>query len=153
MPGGVDPIYQQQQQQFFYNKGLERAKKAQRERKSSKVKLWMVLLIVFVVAAAAIFVLSGGLSFRDYRHVMVDGVNYRIGSGGEDSVVVSMEEGFVEAGKLFYTEDWKNADRNFATDWNYETTVYVNPNDRSKVYIRWQGHYLKCEREKNTFLK
>ena len=146
MPGGVDPIYQQQQQQYFYSKGLERAKKAQRERKNSRVKLWVVLVIVFVLAAAIVFVLSGGLSFTDSHHVMVDGISYRI--GGEDSVVVSMEEGFVEAGKLYYTENWKDAEQNFATDWNYDTIVYVNPNDRSKVYFRWQGHYMKCLREK-----
>ena len=151
--GYIDPIYQQQQQQYFYNKGLERAKKAQRERKNSKVKLWVVLAVVFATAAAVVFVLSGGMSFADSGHVMVDGTSYRIGSGGEDSVVVSMEEGFVEAGKLFYTEDWKNSERNFATDWNYETTVYVNPNDRSKVYLRWQGHYLKCKQERNILLK
>ena len=152
MPGGVDPIYQQQQQQFFYNKGLERAKKAQRERKVSRVKPGVILAIAFVLAVVVLFLLCGGLGIFDYDHVMVDGISYRRGSGEKD-IVVSLEEGFVEAGKLFYTEDWKNADRNFATDWNYETTVYVNPNDRSKVYIRWQGHYLKCEREKNTFLK
>ena len=153
MAGGVDPIYQQQQQQYFYNKGLERAKKAQREGKTSKVKLWAVLLIVFLLAAAIIFILSGGpMIFAGHRHVMVDGISYRVGEGGED-VVVSMEEGFTEAGKLYYTEDWKNSEENFATDWNYETTVYVNPNDRSKVYFRWQGHYLKCPREKSLFRK
>ena len=151
MAGGVDPIYQQQQQQFFYNQGLEKAKKAQRERKSSKVKLGVVLAVVFVLAAAFVFVLGGGLSFAGSHHLMVDGISYRIGN--EDSVVVSMDEGFIEAGTLFYTEDWKTSGQNFATDWNYETTVYVNPNDRSKVYFRWQGHYLECRREKNIFLK
>ena len=84
---------------------------------------------------------------------MVDGISYRIGSGGENSVVVTMDEGFIEAGTLFYTEDWKTSEQNFATDWDYETTVYVNPDDRSKVYFRWQGHYLECRREKNIFLK
>ena len=148
MPGGVDPIYQQQQQQYFYSKGLERAKKAQREGKSSKVRLWVVLVVVFVLAAAAVFVLGGGLSSAGSHHVMVDGISYRIGS--EDSIVVSIEEGFTNAGKLYYTEDWKTSDRNFATDWNYETTVYVNPNDRSKVYFRWQGHYLECRRERKN---
>ena len=151
--GYIDPIYQQQQQQYFYNKGLERAKKAQRERKVSRIKPGVILVIAFVLAAALLFVLCGGLTIFDYSHVMVDGVSYRIGTGGEDSVVVSMEEGFVEAGKLYYTEDWKNSEQNFATDWDYETTVYVNPNDRSKVYFRWQGHYMKCPRERNIFLK
>ena len=143
MAGGVDPIYQQQQQQFFYNQGLEKAKKAQRERKSSKVKLGVVLAVVFV--------LGGGLSFAGSHHVMVDGISYRIGN--EDSVVISMDEGFTEAGKLFYTEDWKQSEENFATDWNYETSVYVNPNDKSKVYFRWNGHYMLCRREKSIFLK
>ena len=152
MPGGVDPIYQQQQQQFFYNKGLERAKKAQRERKVSRVKPGVILAIAFVLAVVVLFLLCGGLGIFDYDHVMVDGISYRRGSGEKD-IVVSLEEGFVEVGKLYYTEDWKNSDQNFATDWDYETTVYVNPNDRSKVYLRWQGHYLKCMREKNTFLK
>ena len=153
MPGGVDPIYQQQQQQFFYGKGLERAKKAQRERRVSRVKPGVILAVSFVLVLAVLFLPLGGLSIFDYQHVMVDGISYRIGSGGENSVVVSMDEGFVEAGTLFYTEDWKNSDQNFATDWDYETTVYVNPADRSKVYFRWQGHYLLCEREKNIFLK
>ena len=152
MPGGVDPIYQQQQQQFFYNKGLERAKKAQRERKVSRVKPGVILAIAFVLAVVVLFLLCGGLGIFDYNHVMVDGISYRRGSGEKD-IVVSLEEGFVEAGKLYYTEDWKNSDQNFATDWDYETTVYVNPNDRSKVYLRWQGHYLKCKQEKNIFLK
>ena len=151
MAGGVDPIYQQQQQQFFYNQGLEKAKKAQRERKSSKVKLGVVLAVVFVLAAAFVFVLGGGLSFAGSHHVMVDGISYRIGN--EDSVVISMDEGFTEAGKLFYTEDWKQSEENFATDWNYETSVYVNPNDKSKVYFRWNGHYMLCRREKSIFLK
>ena len=152
MPGGIDPIYQQQQQQFFYNKGLERAKKAQRERKVSRVKPGVILAIAFVLAVVVLFLLCGGLGIFDYDHVMVDGISYRRGSGEKD-VVVSLEEGFVEAGKLVYTEDWKNSDQNFATDWDYETTVYVNPNDRSKVYLRWQGHYLRCPRERNIFLK
>ena len=153
MPGGVDPIYQQQQQQYFYNKGLERAKKAQRERKVSRVKPGFILAVAFVLVLAALFVLLGGLGIFDHQHVMVDGISYRIGSGGENSVVVTMDEGFIEAGTLFYTEDWKTSEQNFATDWDYETTVYVNPDDRSKVYFRWQGHYLECRREKNIFLK
>ena len=153
MPGGVDPIYQQQQQQYFYNKGLERAKKAQRERKVSRVKPGFILAVAFVLVLAALFVLLGGLTIFDHQHVMVDGISYRIGSGGENSVVVTMDEGFIEAGTLFYTEDWKTSGQNFATDWDYETTVYVNPDDRSKVYFRWQGHYLECRREKNIFLK
>ena len=152
MPGGIDPIYQQQQQQFFYNKGLERAKKAQRERRVSRVKPGVILAIAFVLAVVVLFLLCGGLGIFDYDHVMVDGISYRRGSGEKD-VVVSLEEGFVEAGKLVYTEDWKNSYQNFATDWDYETTVYVNPNDRSKVYRRWQGHYRRCKREKNIFLK
>ena len=87
MPGGVDPIYQQQQQQYFYNKGLERAKKAQRERKVSRLKPGFVLVIAFVLVLAALFVLLGGLTIFDYQHVMVDGISYRIGSGGENSVL------------------------------------------------------------------
>ena len=153
MPGGVDPIYQQQQQQYFYNKGLERAKKAQREKKVSRVKPGFILAVAFVLVLAALFVLLGGLGIFDHQQVMVDGISYRIGSGGENSVVVSMDAGFAEAGTLFYTENWKTSNQNFATDWNYETTVYVNPDDRSKVYFRWQGHYLECRREKNIFLK
>ena len=149
MPGGVDPIYQQQQQQYFYNKGLEKAKKAQRERKNSKVKLWVVLLIVFIAAVVIVFVFSGGLSFAGYRHVKVDGISYRIG----DHVVVSRDDGFAEAGTLVYAEDWKNAEDNYATDFQAEAPIYVNPNDRTKVYIRWQGHYLECPRERNIFVK
>ena len=113
----------------------------------------LILAGAFVLAAVVLFLLLGGLSIFDHNHVMVDGISYRVGTGGEDSVVVSMEEGFVEAGKLYYTEDWKNSAENYATDWNYDTVVYVNPNDRSKVYFRWQGHYLKCPRERNIFLK
>lgn len=149
MAGGVDPIYQQQQQQYFYNKGLERAKKAQRERKSSKVKMWVILVIVFIAAVAAVFVLSGGLSFLDYHHVKVDGISYRIGV----EPVVSMDRGFAEAGMLVYTEDWKHSEENFASDWRSETPVYVNPENRSKVYIRWQGHFMECKRERNIFVK
>ena len=149
MAGGVDPIYQQQQQQFFYNQGLEKAKKAQREHKSSKVKLWVVLVVVFVLAAGLVFVLGGGLSFIGYRHVKVDGISYRIG----DKFVVSREEGFAEAGTLAYAEDWKHSEENYATDFQAEAPIYVNPNDRTKVYLRWQGHYLECPRERNIFLK
>ena len=151
--GTIDPNYQKAQQQYFYNKGLERAKKAQRERKVSRLKPGVILAVAFVLVLAALFVLLGGLGIFDHQHVMVDGISYRIGSGGENSVVVTMDEGFIEAGTLFYTEDWKTSGQNFATDWDYETTVYVNPDDRSKVYFRWQGHYLECRREKNIFLK
>ncbi len=145
----IDPIYQQQQQQYFYNKGLERAKRAQRERKNSRVKLWLVLVIVFVLAVAAVFVLGGGLGSFSYHHVKVDGIIYRIGT----ETVISLDKEFDEAGDLSYAEDWKHSAENFATDWRAESRVYVNPNDRSKVYIRWQGHYLKCPRERNIFLK
>ena len=148
MAGGVDPIYQQQQQQFFYNQGLEKAKKAQRERKNSKVKLGVVLVIVFVLAVAFVFVVGGGFNFLGYRHIKVDGVSYRVGDQ-----VVSRDEGFAEAGTLFFTEDWKHAEEDFATDFQAEAVIYVNPDDRSKVYIRWQGHYLECPRERNIFTK
>ena len=69
MPGGVDPIYQQQQQQYFYNKGLERAKKAQRERKVSRLKPGFVLAVAFVLVLAVLFVLLGGLGIFDHQHV------------------------------------------------------------------------------------
>ena len=122
-------------------------------RALSRSIVCFILAVAFVLVLAALFVLLGGLGIFDHQHVMVDGISYRIGSGGENSIVVSMDEGFIEAGTLFYTEDWKTSGQNFATDWDYETTVYVNPDDRSKVYFRWQGHYLECRREKNIFLK
>ena len=97
MPGGVDPIYQQQQQQYFYNKGLERAKKAQRERKVSRVKPGFVLAVAFVLVLAALFVLLGGLGIFDHQHVMVDGISYRIGSGGNN-----LAEKFAEFGLIIH---------------------------------------------------
>jgi len=147
--GTIDPNYQKAQQQYFYNLGLERAKKAQREHKTSRGKTGVILAIVFLAAVAVVFVLSGGLDFLGYHHVRVDGISYRIGG----KVVVSRDEGFSQAGTLHYTEDWKHGEENFSTNLDYETAVYVNPEDRSKVYLRWMDHYLICPRERVFFLK
>ena len=146
--GYIDPIYQQQQQQYFYNKGLERAKKAQREHRTFAVKPKAVLMIVLilVLAGGLFFALSGVLSRRSSSHVRVDGILYRVGDQ-----VVSMDEGFASAGELVHVEDLEHSDEDFATDLTIGTTVYVNPRDRSKIYIRWQGHYLKCPQERRPF--
>ena len=91
---------------------------------------------------------------RRYRlpdHVMVDGISYRIAE--EKSVVISREEGFAEAGRLNFAEDWKHSEQNYATDLNSDAVVYVNLNDRSKIYLRWSGHFLLCKRERNILLK
>ena len=147
----IDPIYQQQQQQYFYKQGLERAKTAQKERKASRVKLGAILLPVFALAIAAIFILGGGLRPLGSHHVIVDGISYRIEV--EKDTVVSRDKGFTEAGKLYFTEDWKHSEQNYATDLNADAVIYVNPNDRSKIYLRWSGHFLLCKRERNILLK
>ena len=147
----IDPIYQQQQQQYFYKLGLERAKTAQKERKTSRVKLGAILLPVLALAIVAVFILSGGLRSLDSHHVMVDGISYRIAV--EKGTVVSRDKGFVEAGRLYFTEDWKHSGQNYATDLNADVAIYVNPDDRSKIYLRWSGHFLVCKRERNIFLK
>ena len=147
----IDPIYQQQQQQYFYKLGLERAKTAQKERKASRVKLGAALLLVFALAIAAVFILGGGMRPLTSHHVMVDGISYRIAE--EKGVVISREEGFAEAGRLNFAEDWKHSEQNYATDLNSDAVIYVNPNDRSKIYLRWSGHFLLCKRERNIFLK
>ena len=147
----IDPIYRQQQQQYFCKLGLERAKAAQKERKTSRVKLGVVLSVVFVLAIAAVFVLSGGLRVFASHHVIVDGISYRIEE--EKGTVVSRDKGFAEAGRLYFTEDWKHSEQNFATDMDSDAIIYVNPEDRSKVYLRWSGHFLLCKRERNIFLK
>ena len=147
----IDPIYRQQQQQYFYKLGLERAKAAQKERKASRVKLGAVLLPVLALAIAAVFILGGGLRPLAGHHVMVDGISYRISV--EKGTVVSRDKGFIEAGRLYFTEDWKHSEQNYATDLDSDAVVYVNPNDRSKIYLRWSGHFLLCKRERNIFLK
>jgi len=144
----IDPIFQQQQQQYFYNKSLERAKQAQREKKRSRLRLGVILGIVFIAAFAVVFVLGGGLRTVGSHHVIVDGISYRVDG---ERTVISMEDGFSAAGELVFTEDLKHAGQDFATDWPVESTVYVNPGDRDKIYLRWQGHYLECPRQKGLF--
>ena len=144
----IDPNYQQQQQQFFYAKGLERAKNAQREGKRSRIPLALVVGGTLVLALLLFLFLSGALSRSGAHYLMVDGIRYRVEEG---AVRVSLEEGFTQAGQLFLSEDWMNSSENYATDWPGESPVWVNPADRSKVYIRWGGHWLECPRVRGLF--